>query len=252
MTHEWRLRPDDRPGAPDALHGTPDNRGLEFAWMRKVRHQRKVTPARHHPLKQAQQVVGVRISDEPVRPEGQRFRAKPDLADMIELMREQRLDAGMQVRRAHDQRIPAREQDVRDLRVPPQVLVEGLRRALREPQALHADELRPAEAVGAVGMARLAAPRKEQHRFAILVLHTLKGSAIEARHVVLELAGGCGFIRRRILSTTGRNSCAAAPASTSDATRSSSRGSSMPGWGKVSWKMGSFGTLLQSISSSTA
>jgi hypothetical protein len=58
-----------------------------------------------------------------------------------------------------------------------------------ELHVVHADELRPAEAEGAVGVAGLARAREEQHRFLVLVLQAFQGRVVHARDVVGHLAG---------------------------------------------------------------
>jgi hypothetical protein len=83
---------------------------------------------------------------------------------------QERLEKFSQRARIHDHRIAPGDQDVGDLRVHLQVVHQFAALARIELQVIHADELRPAKAKGAIGVAGLAGAGEEQHRFLVLVL----------------------------------------------------------------------------------
>ena len=69
-----------------------------------------------------------------------------------------------------------------------QVLHQRFHLAIRKLEFLDADELRPAEAVSAVRVTRLARRREKQQSLTVLVLHTGQGLAVQFRYVQLHLA----------------------------------------------------------------
>ena len=155
-----------------------------------VRHQRDVLAGLDQLREQADQVVGVLRTEEAVRPEGQRLGADADGLDVVELGLQQRLEVVAQVARLHHHRVAAGDQQVGDFGVLAQVVVQHARLGRGDAQLLVADELRPAEAEGAVAVAGLALAGEEQHRLAVLVLHAVEPVAVlVARHVHLHLIG---------------------------------------------------------------
>jgi len=100
--------------------------------------------------------------------------------------------------------------------------------------SLLADELRPTEAVGAVCGAALSTPREEQNGLPVFVLDARELGSIQERRIEIELAG--------------TSAVSASPSRASSF--ASVIGSSISGCGNTSLKMGSSGTLDQSISSS--
>ncbi len=103
---------------------------------------------------------------------------------------QQRFHVTPQHRRLHHHRIPAGEQHASHFPVSPQIALPAVPLAAGELQLVDADELRPAEAVGAVGVAGLTRRREEQHRLTVLVLDTRYRLAVQQRHVQLQLPGG--------------------------------------------------------------
>ena len=73
-----------------------------------------------------------------------------------------------------------------------QIVHEAFGLLCREFEIVDADELRPAETEGAIGVAGLAVAWEEQHRLFVLVLYAVEALLVQHRHVVLELAGGVG------------------------------------------------------------
>src|SRR5699024_2759278 len=91
----------------------------------------------------------------------------------------------------HDHRVAPSEQDTGDLGVRAYVFGHLVDLAGCELQVRIADELRPAEAVGAVRMTRLPLLRKEEHRLAVLVLNTRNGFLVaQLGHVEVHLTCG--------------------------------------------------------------
>ena len=138
-------------------------------------------------LEEPQAVVRVGVRDEPLRPVGDRLRADADVPDVLQVRRQQRLDVAAQHARAHDHRIAAGEEHVGHITTGAQVGDEIVRLLRLELQILHAHELRPPEAVRAVGVAGLARSGKEQDRLAVLVLQPGQRPPVELRDVVREL-----------------------------------------------------------------
>lgn len=177
-------------GPSDTAHALLGDCGCDLDWMAVVGHQSAVAPRPHHVLEEAQQVVGVVVGDEALRPVRRRLGADADVAHVRQLRCEQRLDVAAQDARAHHQRIAAGDQNIRDFRVSPQVGHEALRVRGLEMQLRQVDELRPAEAVGAVGMAGLSLAGEEEDGLLVLVLQAGQLAAVEIGHVVLPLAAG--------------------------------------------------------------
>mmetsp|Transcript_10062 Transcript_10062/g.17982 ORF Transcript_10062/g.17982 Transcript_10062/m.17982 type:complete len:242 (-) Transcript_10062:14-739(-) len=132
-------------------------------------------------------LVSVLVSGETLRPEGERAGADAKVADVRE---ELRVGEGLQVLlervRAHDHRVAAGHEHVRDLLVLVEILEEACGLLLCEAQLVVANELRPAEAVGAVGVASLGGGREHEGSFRVLVLDA--GQLVLLRRVESLLA----------------------------------------------------------------
>ena len=157
------------------------------------------------------QFVGLSIVGELARPERQSFGADADSPQIRQLGDQQGLDVRRQVLRRHDQRVATGEQHVGHVRMAAQVGDQLVHLTRGELQLVHADELRPTETEAAVCVAGLPLTRKEEDRFAVLVLHPRQGLAFEQRHVVFELPcrmrveakadATCGSLYRRRIGT---------------------------------------------------
>jgi hypothetical protein len=168
-----------------------------------VGHERQVAPGAAHVAEQAQQVVSLGISLEAEGPVGRGLGADADARDVGELRSEQGLDVAAQLGRLHDQRVAPREQDARHLGVLAQVAHERARLVVGEAELVDADELGPAEAVGAVGVAGLSLAREEKHRLPVLVLHAAQLVPAPGGDVELHLARRVGVHAHLDLSRGG-------------------------------------------------
>ncbi len=156
--------------------------------MAEVRHDGHRLARGHDFLEQAQQVVGIGVADEALRPVGQRLRAEPD--GLQRRYPQQWLHVGAQALGRHDHRIATGHQDVGDLGMLAEVADERVGGLRREAQIGIPDELCPAEAVGAVRVTGLPLGREVQHGLLVLVLHALQRILLQPRHVEFLLAGG--------------------------------------------------------------
>ena len=82
-----------------------------------VRHQCQILAGRADAFEQAQQVVGVAIGHEPLRPVCDGFGADPDILQMCEVRRQERLDIILQRTRIHHERVATGDQNVGNLLV---------------------------------------------------------------------------------------------------------------------------------------
>ena len=160
--------------------------------MVEVGHDRQVPPRARDAPEEIEHVVGVVVGDETVGPVAQRFRADTDGREAVEVRLEEGLNVGTEAARFHHHRIAPGDEDVRDASMLAQIVHEAFGLLCREFEIVDADELRPAEAEGAIGVAGLAVAGEEQHRLFVLVLHALEALLVQHGHVVLELAGGVG------------------------------------------------------------
>ena len=92
-------------------------------------------------------------------------------------------------RAAHHHRVAAGDQHVGDLVVFGQILHELIGVAGGEPQVFDADELRPSEAIGTVGVTGLTLDREEEHRLTIFVLAPQDPLTVDPGHVEQLLTG---------------------------------------------------------------
>ncbi len=120
-------------------------------------------------------------------PEGQRFGANANGLHMGELAANQGLEDGGQMMSLHDHGIAARHQHIGHLPMRGKISMQVGRLGRGKLQLLIAHKLSPAKAESAVGMTRLSAAGEEQHRLAILVLHTGQHLPVQLRHVELDL-----------------------------------------------------------------
>ncbi|MFD9283981.1 hypothetical protein ACFWD7_43250 [Streptomyces mirabilis] len=182
------LAADHGAGAADAAHRVPHHRGPKLLGMGEVGHQDEVAAARDDLFEQAQHVVGVAVGEETVRPEGERLGADADRLDRLDL--QERFDVAAQHLGAHHHRVAARDERAGDLRVGAQIGGCGGDVVGGDAQVGLADELGPAEAVRAVGVADLALAREDQHRLRVLVLEAGEAPPFVHGDVGVELAGG--------------------------------------------------------------
>ena len=158
--------------------------------MVEVGHDRDVPARADEVRQQAQQIVRILVVDEAMRPEGERLGADPDV---LHVGQRRILGEGPQVALyhpgLHDHRVAAREQNVRDFGMVGEVTVQADRILGRDLQLLLANELRPAEAERAVGVAGLALAREEQNGFAIFVLKSFESLAFFTGDIELPLPG---------------------------------------------------------------
>ena len=89
--------------------------------------------------------------------------------------------------------IAAGEEHVGDLGVLAEIARELIDVLVRELHVVEADELRPAEAEGAVGVTGLTVGWEEEGGLVVLVLDAGNGLAVDGRHVVGHLAGRVGI-----------------------------------------------------------
>ena len=160
--------------------------------MGVVRHQRERAAPGRDLLEEPERVVRVAVGDVPLRPVGQRLGPDPDGLDVVERGIEQRLDVAAQDAAAHDHRVPAGDEHAGHLAVPAQVGDERVDVVGRHLELGLVDELRPPEAVGAVGVAGLALLGEEQHGLRVLVLEPGEPHAVHVRRVEQQLAGWVG------------------------------------------------------------
>ena len=107
-------------------------------------------------LEQAQQIIRIAVGNKTLRPVRHRLGADANVLDVFQARRQQRLQVGGQLPRVHDHRVAARDQHIRHFRMQFQVGGQLMRFARIELHVVHADELGPAEAEGAIRVARLA------------------------------------------------------------------------------------------------
>ena len=137
---------------------------------------------------QFDQLVGVLVGHETVRPEGEGLGADADGLDVIELRLQQGFQVLNQVLGFHHHGVATGDQQVGHFGVLLQVAVQLLGISAGHFQVFVTHKLRPAEAEGAVAVAGLALGREEQHGFAVLVLHAVQHLAVQFRHVHFHLA----------------------------------------------------------------
>ena len=187
------LGTDDRPRVAHSADRLLDDLGAEFPPVVEVGHDGEVSPGRDDALEEAQQLVGIVVVHEPVGPERQRLGADANVLHMCEFRRgEHRIHVACQVRGLHHHGVTAGEKKIGDVRVLSQMAVQAACLLGIDFHVL-ADELCPAEAERAVGVARLAAAREEENGLAVLVLDAFKGCVVRVPgDVEFPLAGRMG------------------------------------------------------------
>ena len=192
MREEGALGADDGAGVAHPPDGLAGEVGLQLAPVVVVGHHRDVLPAAHQPLEQPQHLVGVVVGHEAPGPEAERLGADAHRAHVLQAGVQQGLEIAGQARGPHHHRVPAGDQEVGDLPVPAQVALQGLDLPRGELHLRVPDELGPAEAEAAVGVAGLPLAGKEEHGLPVLVLHPLHGLPVQGGDVQLLLAGRMG------------------------------------------------------------
>jgi hypothetical protein len=180
-----RLRSDRGAAAENTLDRRFDQRRLQLAQVREVGHEREVLARVHHLLEQAERGVRVRVGGETLRPVGQSLGADPDRLQLLQL--EQRLDISPDDGLAHDHGVAAGDQDAGHLGMPAKVAHHLADVVGGELQVRVTDELRPSEAVGAVGVTGLPLFGEDQRGFVIFVLHARHRLLVHLRDVELLL-----------------------------------------------------------------
>ncbi len=161
--------------------------------MVEVGHQGQMPASLDHLFEEAQQILRIGIGHVSVRPEGQGLGPDPDVLHVLQARAQQRFDIVANQARRHGHRVAPGEEHVGHFRVTPQVFDQVVDLARLEPQALKVDELRPAEAEGAVGVARLALGGEEEHGLAVLMLHSLQLASVQFRNVPGHLSRRVGI-----------------------------------------------------------
>ena len=134
---------------------------------------------------------GLLALGELVGPIGRCLGAEADGADLQVVVHE-RLGVSADQLGAHDHRVAAGEQHVGHRRVELEVGHQPVDLLAGELEVVELHELRPPEAIGAVGVAGLALGGEEQHRLPVLVLHALHHLFLQEPGVHLHLARGMG------------------------------------------------------------
>ena len=149
----------------------------------------RFVPASLTLFKQAQQIVSVVISDEFIGPIGEGFAADADALQVLERGVEQWLDIATEHLRLHHKRVAARKEDAAYFFVLAHIFDELVGLLGREFELVDADELGPSEAIGAIGVARLAGGGEKEHRLPVFMLHAVKRLMVHFRDVQLHLSG---------------------------------------------------------------
>jgi hypothetical protein len=186
VPQDGRLRADLRSRRPHPLQGLAHRCGRQFHRVVEMGHDGQVDALAYDAVEEPHQVVG-RTAEKAVRPVAEGLGAESDGLQIGQPGLEQGLHVGGDLPVAHGQRIASGEQEVGHFGVPPQVFDEQLGFAHREFPRFDADKLRPAEAKSAVGMAGLSTARKEERRFAVLVLHAAEFLAVQLGDVIVHL-----------------------------------------------------------------
>src|SRR5690554_6049226 len=186
---QWALGADLGTGGTYAADGFFRDVGGDFLPVVVVGHDGHVLAAINQFGEQFDQLVGVLVGHETVRPEGEGLGADADGLDVVELRLQQRLQVLHQVLGLHYHGVATGHQQIGHFGVFLQVAVQFLGIGAGHFQVFVTDKLCPAEAEGAVAVAGLALGREEQHGLAVLVLHAVQYFAIQLRHVHFHLAG---------------------------------------------------------------
>ena len=152
----------------DGLLGSP---GRQFTWMAEMGHQGSPAAGTVDFFKQSQQIIGIVVVQEAVRPVRERFGANADVLQVGDITFQNGVDIGLENGCFHNHRIAAGEEDIGDLRVLAEICYHLVGFFHGDLEIIHADELGPAEAEGAVGMTCLTLSREEKSCFFIFMLH---------------------------------------------------------------------------------
>ena len=116
VLEQRRLGADLGAGLADAAHGLEGSLGAQLGGMVEVRHQRQLQAGVDHLAEEGEQVFGVIVVEEAVRPVGDGLGADPHGAQVVPgVLGDQRLDVVAQRRGLHDQRVAAGEEHIGDL-----------------------------------------------------------------------------------------------------------------------------------------
>ena len=193
VADEGGLAANGRSAGQDAASGGVGCRGSQFSGVAVMRHDRQVLACLLHLFEEPEQVVRVRIGEETIGPVGGGFGPQAYADQVFKLGGEQRFQVASQHSRLHDQGVPSGEEHAGDLPMLLQVVHQLFGLLGGELQLVHAHELGPAKAVGAVGVAGLALAGKEEHGLPILVLHSRERFLAQSGDVELHLSGGMGI-----------------------------------------------------------
>src|SRR5690554_2484775 len=177
-------------GGADAADGFFRDVGGDFLPVVVVGHDGHVLAGINQPGKQFDQLVGILVGHETVRPEGEGLGADADGLDVIEFRLQQGFQVLHQVFGFHHHGVATGHQQVGHFGVLFQVAVQLLGIGAGHFQVFVTNKLGPAEAEGAVAVAGLALGREKQHGLTVLVLYAVEYFAIQLRHVRFHLAGG--------------------------------------------------------------
>mmetsp|Transcript_17172 Transcript_17172/g.34860 ORF Transcript_17172/g.34860 Transcript_17172/m.34860 type:complete len:338 (-) Transcript_17172:604-1617(-) len=165
--HHRGLRADHNPGVIlEPLDRLTHRVRLQLTYVTEVAHDRNVAAAHLLDLpQQLVQLVCVVVGGEALRPESESACADTQILDVGEELRVlEGLEVLLDEACLHEHGVSAGEENVGHLRVLVEVCEERAGVLLGEAQVGIADELRPSEAVRAVGVAGLAGSREEKHR----------------------------------------------------------------------------------------
>src|SRR5690554_1441779 len=176
-------------GGADTANGFFRDVGGDFLPVVVVGHDGHVLAAINQFGEQFDQLVGVVVGHETVRPEGEGLGADADGLDVVKLRLQKGFQVLDQVLGLHHHGVATGNQQVGYFGVFLQVAVQLLGIGAGHFQVFVTDKLGPAEAEGAVAVAGLALRREEQHGFAVFVLHAVQHFAVQFRHVHFHLAG---------------------------------------------------------------
>mmetsp|Transcript_7211 Transcript_7211/g.21231 ORF Transcript_7211/g.21231 Transcript_7211/m.21231 type:complete len:350 (+) Transcript_7211:647-1696(+) len=152
-----------------------------------------------HASQQGDELVGIGIGGESLRPETETARSDSQVLDVRqEVWVAHWLEVLRQRLRLHDHGISSGHEDVGDLLVLVEVVEERVGLLLRESELVVTDELRPSEAVRAVGVARLGGGWEDQHGLAVLVLDARQGVVLWRVELLLA-----GRVRVEVLADFG-------------------------------------------------
>src|SRR5690554_1307852 len=166
IADERGLGADHDTRAAESADRLADDRRRHLTRVVEMSHEGHVLTALNQPLKEAEEIIGVIVGDEALRPITKRFRADTDGLEMLKARIEQGQEVVLEMPRLHHKRITARKKEIRDILIAREIAMELAGFIAREAELLIADELRPAEAEGAIAMTGLTRAREKEHGLA--------------------------------------------------------------------------------------